>query len=508
MEMAAKEDNEGGKRFQPLCALEEVEQGTMHEEAKLNRDEKEINLIEDGGILRVGSEQTVAELSKLGLLAVSTLSVKNAELPTACVSSMGKRLAVCQLNQMTDNVEQSGDIKPDVDDFWLNWMLPCDVFGLHKLQFKLKRLKAHLKWWNTDVLGNIHDKVKQAEEEFSIAQKSFDLDPNKVNKLNMAKKQASLFQTLYMEETFWKQKAAVRWMGEGDRNTKFFHSMVQKRRMANRIFRIWNEGICLDKPELIQASGADFFKDLSTGEEFDCTEIDMEHIPSLISANDNSVLCALPSVEIKQIIFDVVTAFEFSDSVIDLIRRCVDASKFLGIHAEIKSINIVTKVKWQKPEVGVYKLNTDGYSKGNPGPSYGFIVRDSNELVIRVMQASIGLGTTVRAELFAIWKAWRHILVRSLLVVILEIQVLKEVAETSLGSTIDRNGDSVLIESQRLFRLGKELLVPNDAIQTMERTRSFEKPIDLLQMHADLFKEGKSAKMSFEINDYLGSGGK
>ncbi|KAG6519161.1 hypothetical protein ZIOFF_022650 [Zingiber officinale] len=41
---------------------------------------------------------------------------------------------------------------------------------------------------------------------------------------------------------------------------------------------------------------------------------------------------------------------------------------------------------------------------------------------------------------------------------------------------------------------------------TMERTRSFEKPIDLLQMHADLFKEGESAKMNFEINDYPGYG--
>ncbi|KAG6483128.1 hypothetical protein ZIOFF_059768 [Zingiber officinale] len=434
--MAAEEDNEGGNRFQPLCALEEVEQGTMHEEAKLNRDEKEINLIEDGGILRVGSEQTVAGQNEK---VENSIRAENAELPTACVSSMGKRLAVCQLNQMADNVEQSGGSSSflemqvgnvgvgmsksfmDTDesdtsvsvhlqrssslsDFssvileklmscirsWssnnlrllikgLNWMLPCDGFGLHKLQFKLKRLKAHLKWWNTGVFGNIHDKVKQAEEEFSIAQKSFDLDPNEVNKLNMAKKQASLFQTLYMEETFWKQKAAVRWMGEGDRNTKFFHSMVQKRRMANRIFRIWNEGICLDKPELIQVSGADFFKDLFTGEEFDCTEIDMEHIPSLISANDNSVLCALPSVEVGiwlnlgepsgcycerdwlEKSWMVGTGWSHQGHVREVIPfliiwflwvACNDAkhrAKLLGIHAEIKSINIVAMVKWQKP---------------------------------------------------------------------------------------------------------------------------------------------------------------
>ncbi|KAG6504493.1 hypothetical protein ZIOFF_036827 [Zingiber officinale] len=64
------------------------------------------------------------------------------------------------------------------------------------------------------------------------------------------------------------------------------------------------------------------------------------------------------------------------------------------------------------------------------------------------------------------------------------------------GSTIDRKQDELsnieqidkFSESQRLCRLDKELLVPNDIIQTMEITRSFEKSIDLLQMHADLFK--------------------
>ncbi|KAG6518896.1 hypothetical protein ZIOFF_022377 [Zingiber officinale] len=74
------------------------------------------------------------------------------------------------------------------------------------------------------------------------------------------------------------------------------------------------------------------------------------------------------------------------------------------------------------------------------------------------------------------------------------------------GSIIDRKQDDLSnieeidksAESQRLFRLDKELLVPNDVVQTMERTRSFEKPIDLLQMHADLLKEGKSAKMNFD----------
>ncbi|XP_042450686.1 uncharacterized protein LOC122035343 [Zingiber officinale] len=50
----------------------------------------------------------------------------------------------------------------------LNWFLPCSCVGLKRLQFKLQRLKDHLKWWNAYVFGNIQDKVKQAEMELYI----------------------------------------------------------------------------------------------------------------------------------------------------------------------------------------------------------------------------------------------------------------------------------------------------------------------------------------------------
>ncbi|KAG6472451.1 hypothetical protein ZIOFF_069915 [Zingiber officinale] len=90
--------------------------------------------------------------------------------------------------------------------FWLtvrlNWMLPCTGFGLHKLQFKLKRLKANLKWWNSEVFGNIHDNVRKAEENFAVSEKIFDVNPFEVNKLNKAKCQALLFQALNMKEMF------------------------------------------------------------------------------------------------------------------------------------------------------------------------------------------------------------------------------------------------------------------------------------------------------------------
>ncbi|KAG6534066.1 hypothetical protein ZIOFF_007947 [Zingiber officinale] len=116
-----------------------------------------------------------------------------------------------------------------------------------KFQFKLKRLKAHLKWWNVEVFGNIFENVKKAEEDFELPEKAFDRSPTMENKIYMAKCQASLFHILDMEEMFWKQKAAMKWFGEG--------------------------------------------------EDFECDSVGMDIIPQLVSLEENQVLSALPSIE-------------------------------------------------------------------------------------------------------------------------------------------------------------------------------------------------------------------
>ncbi|KAG6510221.1 hypothetical protein ZIOFF_028230 [Zingiber officinale] len=72
--------------------------------------------------------------------------------------------------------------------------------GLQKLQLKIKRLKAHLKWWNVDVFGNIHDEVKQAKEQFVEIEKKFDANPITENRVLMAKSQAHSIPLLISQE--------------------------------------------------------------------------------------------------------------------------------------------------------------------------------------------------------------------------------------------------------------------------------------------------------------------
>lgn len=56
-------------------------------------------------------------------------------------------------------------------------------------------------------------------------------------------------------------------------------------------------------------------------------------------------------------------------------------------------------VQCQLPKERWYKCNTDGASRGNPGPSsYGFCVRDDSGDVVFARAQEIGLSTNVIAE--------------------------------------------------------------------------------------------------------------
>ncbi|XP_073037131.1 uncharacterized protein [Primulina eburnea] len=188
----------------------------------------------------------------------------------------------------------------------LNWNLPCSLIGMSRLFVKLKRLKNHLKWWNRDVFGNIFDKITEAESAVRSAELVCEADPSDANWTVLSDRNADLARVTAMEADFWKQKAACNWLEDGERNTKLFHNMVKKKRVANKIFRIWEDGVCLSSPELIQQSGASFFQHLLTGDPFvlDCP--DFSGFPSVISDEDNYGITATPSLEeVRATVFSI-----------------------------------------------------------------------------------------------------------------------------------------------------------------------------------------------------------
>lgn len=109
-------------------------------------------------------------------------------------------------------------------------------FTLSTSTFTEKVLK-----WNRETFGNIfHNKQKNLRR-ISGIQKS----PTYPYSLFLQSLEQSLLEEyeiiLQQEKDFWKLKSRVNWLNHGDRNTRFFHTIMLRRRRRNRIIALLNE---------------------------------------------------------------------------------------------------------------------------------------------------------------------------------------------------------------------------------------------------------------------------
>lgn len=119
-----------------------------------------------------------------------------------------------------------------------SWDGPAYGSELSKFAFKLRRLKEDSKVWNRNVFGNVFQNVRNAEDD--VLAREHDLEVNNCDENLRKLRDAKVMyqQTLLQEETFWRQKSRVKWLAEGEKNTKFFHLTVMQRKRRSHIRRI------------------------------------------------------------------------------------------------------------------------------------------------------------------------------------------------------------------------------------------------------------------------------
>ncbi|XP_042012194.1 uncharacterized protein LOC121760620 [Salvia splendens] len=99
------------------------------------------------------------------------------------------------------------------------------------------------------------------EEDIALAQEEYEGRPSPGNRTTINKLIATYILLLKMED-FWRQKATLRWLAEGNKGTRFYQSLVKQKRIQMRIHTIKvNWGEVTDKPE-IRESAVDFYKNL------------------------------------------------------------------------------------------------------------------------------------------------------------------------------------------------------------------------------------------------------
>ncbi|GJV17423.1 RNA-directed DNA polymerase, eukaryota, reverse transcriptase zinc-binding domain protein [Tanacetum coccineum] len=129
-----------------------------------------------------------------------------------------------------------------------NWRCDFDGYNMYMLVKKMKNLKGPLKrlaWKN----GNLFQYVKSLEDDLKKAQIKVEANPYDTKaKEDMTSILHNYNVALNVEEKLLAQKAKVKWLSEGDRNTKYFHNIVKSRMNQSRIIGIsyekgnWFEG--------------------------------------------------------------------------------------------------------------------------------------------------------------------------------------------------------------------------------------------------------------------------
>ncbi|XP_071905984.1 uncharacterized protein [Coffea arabica] len=197
-----------------------------------------------------------------------------------------------------------GGVLEVIRDAW-SCELSGQPFGV--LAAKLRTVKQALKRWPKESFGDIFKAVREAERavrEAKIAQEH-DSSDHVLRDLNVARER--LRATLATEEGFWKQKARVRWLKDGDRNTQYFHAVVAERRSRAIIHRIRGaNGEWVESEELISREAISFFQGLFTAELGYASYEFLDNIPKLVTDRDNTRLMEPPTMaEVKQVVFSM-----------------------------------------------------------------------------------------------------------------------------------------------------------------------------------------------------------
>lgn len=97
------------------------------------------------------------------------------------------------------------------------------------------------------------------------------------------------------------------WLNVGDKNTRFFHVITFKHRVANRIDHIIKGGIKLECEEEISKVDVEIFTDLLRANhslDLEAQTNLVDSIPKILTEDQNRMLATIPSnEEIKKVVF-------------------------------------------------------------------------------------------------------------------------------------------------------------------------------------------------------------
>ncbi|XP_026396607.1 uncharacterized protein LOC113291271 [Papaver somniferum] len=175
------------------------------------------------------------------------------------------------------------------------WSTQIQGFAAFKLTKKLQFTRIALAKWNKKHFGDINLKVDTLQKEL------FDLQALPYSQETSSKAfqvNEELQKSHHIQHEFNKQKSIDNFLKDMDNNNKYFHSLYKRKRARNNIDSLKDRnGIWVHTRYQVANLLTENFQDTSTSFNPLIEERFYNHIPSIISDEDNSLLVTIPNDE-------------------------------------------------------------------------------------------------------------------------------------------------------------------------------------------------------------------
>lgn len=153
-----------------------------------------------------------------------------------------------------------------VEEWWHNYTLGGSPDFI--LTQKLKKLKKDITDWNKATFGQLETRKSQILEDLALLETIAESRlMSQAEKEKLVTLNHELQKLAIAKEVSWRQKSRCLWLKEGDKNTKFFHTIANSNRRNNCIDKLLIDGEISEESEEIKTEILSFYQDMYTENE-------------------------------------------------------------------------------------------------------------------------------------------------------------------------------------------------------------------------------------------------